>query len=301
MLPPDNHVHSQWSWDAVAGSMEASCERAVALGLPSIAFTEHLDLSRWVFSQEALARMRIEVAQADDRVRRRAERVERQVGPDGRFNPPPLDVEGYLACLEWCRERYPALRILSGVELGEPHWFAEQCSAVLAALAPDRVLGSLHTLVIGGEPWIIDQLWGAHAPGGITPDSLVRAYLAETLRMVESSGLFAVLAHIDYPVRRWPATAGPYDPTTFEDEYRAVLRALARSGRVLEVNSRVPLHPLIVRWWREEGGAAVSFGSDAHEPSLVARDFAHTAAMVETEGFGPARTPHDFWVRSSVP
>ena len=45
MLPPDNHVHSEYSWDALAGSMERTCERAVEIGLPSVAFTEHADFS----------------------------------------------------------------------------------------------------------------------------------------------------------------------------------------------------------------------------------------------------------------
>ena len=46
MLPPDGHVHTEWSWDAANGSMEQSCAHAVALGLPSIAFTEHADFTR---------------------------------------------------------------------------------------------------------------------------------------------------------------------------------------------------------------------------------------------------------------
>lgn len=33
--PPDIHVHSEWSWDALHGSMERSCARATALGLPA--------------------------------------------------------------------------------------------------------------------------------------------------------------------------------------------------------------------------------------------------------------------------
>jgi hypothetical protein len=43
----------------------------------------------------------------------------------------------------------------------------------------------------------------------------------------------AVLAHIDYPVRHWPAAAGPFDPAVFEEEYRTVLAAAAgfRAGR----------------------------------------------------------------------
>jgi len=76
-----------------------------------------------------------------------------------------------------------------------------------------------------------------------------------------------------------------------------VLRALARSGRALEVNTVVPLRPEIVRWWHEAGGEAVSFGSDAHAPAAVARDFAASAAMVEAQGFVPGRDRHDFWRR----
>jgi histidinol-phosphatase (PHP family) len=47
-LPCDSHVHSEWSWDARAvGSMEQSCARAIEIGLPAIAFTEHLDHTVW--------------------------------------------------------------------------------------------------------------------------------------------------------------------------------------------------------------------------------------------------------------
>ena len=67
--------------------------------------------------------------------------------------------------------------------------------------------------------------------------------LSETLRMIESSDMFEVLAHIDYPVRGWPAAAGMFDPADFEDEFRAVLHALASSGRVLEVNTRFRFRP----------------------------------------------------------
>ena len=48
----------------------------------------------------------------------------------------------------------------------------------------------------------------------------------------------AVLAHIDYPIRYWPVAAGQYSPQRFEDEYRCVLKALADTGRALEVNTK---------------------------------------------------------------
>lgn len=277
MLPPDGHVHTEWSWDAAAGSMERSCARAVELGLPSIAFTDHADFTGWVVGPEIAARMR--------------SRNAARIGADGRFRPPALDAAAYLACVRRCRDLYPGLRILSGAELGEPHRHADQVKAVLRAGTFDRVLGSVHSLGAEGTR-LVDFAFDR-----AEPDGLLRAYLDETLRLVESAAPFAVLAHIDYPVRYWPRRAGRFDPARFEDEYRTVLAALARSGRVLEINAVVPLPPVIVRWWYQAGGEAVVFGSDAHQPSEVARRFADLAAVAESAGFHPGRHPHDFWRR----
>jgi histidinol-phosphatase (PHP family) len=132
------------------------------------------------------------------------------------------------------------------------------------------------------------------------PADLIRAYLGEALRMVESAAPFAVLAHVDYPVRHWPKDASPFDPVLFEDEYRTVLAALARSGRTLEANAAVPLPTVIMRWWYEAGGEALVFGSDAHDPSAIARRFADLAAAAEAAGFHPGRHPYDFWRRRPV-
>jgi histidinol-phosphatase (PHP family) len=277
VLPPDGHVHTEWSWDAAAGSMERSCARAVALGLPSIAFTEHADFTAWVIDPEVKARMKPQNAA--------------RLLPDGRFRPPPLDAVSYLACVQHCREVFPELRILSGAELGEPHWHGDQVKAVLAAGTFDRVLGSVHSLELAGAR-VVDYLFDRAEPA-----DLVRAYLAEALRMVKSAAPFAVLAHVDYPLRHWPEKAGPFEPVRFEEEFRAVLAALAGSGRALEANATVPLPPVIMRWWYEAGGEALVFGSDAHDPSAVARRFAGLAAAAEAAGFHPGRHPHDFWRR----
>jgi histidinol phosphatase-like PHP family hydrolase len=57
-LPPDGHVHSEWSWDAPNGSMEKTCSRAVEMGLPAVAFTEHADLLHGVYRAEQSVRVR---------------------------------------------------------------------------------------------------------------------------------------------------------------------------------------------------------------------------------------------------
>jgi histidinol-phosphatase (PHP family) len=278
VLPCDSHVHSEWSWDAPVGDMERSCARAVEIGLPAIAFTEHLD--------HTVMRIATGGPYADRHLTSIA-------GPDGLLTPPALDPVGYLAAVEHCRERFPQLRILSGLEIGEPHRHAEQCADVLAAGRFDRVLGSLHTLPDAGgfaEPPNIYPHRDAH--------DVVRDYLTEVATMMSTSRMFSVLAHIDYPVRYWPTEqAGPFDPKAFEEEFRHALGATARSGRALEVNTRLPLHATILDWWHDEGGDAVTFGSDAHLPADVADGFTDAARMAEAYGFRPGRDPQDLWGR----
>lgn len=102
------------------------------------------------------------------------------------------------------------------------------------------------------------------------------------------------LAHINYAARYWPASQGGYHNADFEGEYRAALRALAQSSRAMEINTSgyLPLGASLLTWWREEGGPAVSFGSDAHDPFTIGHQFASAAALAQGAGFGPrpART-----------
>jgi histidinol-phosphatase (PHP family) len=252
--------------------MEGSCRRAVEVGLPSIAFTEHVDFTAWG---------------GDDRP---PEGV--QVGTRRRVHS--LDVEGYLASIERCRDLFPQLRVLSGIEAGEPHHFAGSVAAVLASGTFDRVLGSLHSVVHDGHLTYANDVFDV-----LPAHTVVRDYFAELLRLVEGSDVFQVLAHCDYPRRYWPTTAeGAYREADFEEEYRTVFRALANSDRPLELNTASPLaSATLMRWWYEEGGGAVSFGSDAHVPLRVGDKFDVAVDVVEAAGFRPGRDEYDFWRR----
>src|SRR5579872_1180858 len=95
--------------------MERSCERALEIGLPAIAFTDHADWALVHEGQHAVV------------------------------------IERYFESIERCRAKFPALRILTGIELGEPHWFPEQVKAVLAAGPLDQVLGSVHCIRLDGS------------------------------------------------------------------------------------------------------------------------------------------------------
>jgi len=245
--------------------MEATCERAQKIGLPAIAFTDHADFVHAFEAQE------------------------------------PVDIHGYLDAVERCRAKFPGLRILSGVELGEPHLFPAEVAAILAVAPLDRVLGSVHTIRREGVTVDMSQ-------GILTADSapqVVHEYFGEVLALVESDQPFEVLAHLDYPKRYWPHAALDYNEAEFEEEQRTVLRVAARRGSVLEVNTTRGAEarrglcpgPLVLSWWREEGGERVCFGSDSHEPGKIAAGFTAAAAVVEAAGFRPAPDPAGFWRR----
>ncbi|MBU2668384.1 PHP domain-containing protein [Actinoplanes bogorensis] len=276
-LPGDSHVHSEWSWDTSAGDMVGTCARAVEIGLPAVAFTEHLDFNHWITTPASLVTSPHQAP---------------YTGDDLVVRPPRFDAAGYLAAIEECRGRFPGLRILSGLEIGEPHLNPDAVAELLKAGPFDRLLGSLHCLPVDdghtGPPVLLETG---------KPDEVVRQYLAEVPVVVAASDAFEVFAHIDYPIRFWPADAAPFEPGDFEPEFRHALRCLADGGRTLEVNTRLPLHPQIVAWWREEGGRTVSFGSDAHLPAAVGGGFREAAHMVEAHGFRPGREAHDFWTR----
>jgi histidinol-phosphatase (PHP family) len=278
-LPADDHVHSEWSWDAPYGSMERACRRAAELGLPSVAFTDHAD-----FTVRSLVK-------GQDRSAWQAAFV-----TEGVLSPPPLDVERYLAGVRRCRRRFPGLRIVAGVELGEPHRHAKQVADLLGADRFERVLASVHVLPApaGG---LAGHTTVDAAYDDLQPGDVVRRYLREVLRLVEGFDRFDVLAHVDYAARYWPRSAGELPARDFEADYRAVLAALVARGKVLEVSTQVPLALDILRWWREEGGEAITFGSDAHRPGDVARGFADAAALAATAGFAPGRDPLDLWRR----
>ncbi len=259
--------------------MEGTCQRAVEIGLPAVAFTEHADFTAWSL-----------------RPGREIPGQWRPLVSDGVLTPPALDLDGYQDCLRRCRERFPGLRILSGVELSEPHWHGGRAAALLRDGGFDRVLAAVHSAPAGTGFTEVSGRFGDQAPAQV-----LRGYLAETAALISQFDAFEVLAHIDYPVRRWPQEARPYDPWEFQDEYRHVLRTLASAGKVLEVSTKVPLHPLILTWWRQEGGQAITFASDAHDPAALAAGFADAAHLAEAAGFAAGHDPCGPWSRSTVP
>lgn len=212
-------------------------------------------------------------------------------GADGLVSVPTFDVDGYFESIERCRAAFPDLHVGTGLEFGQPHLRAAAAHRQVDLSRFERVIGSLHTVEFGSgraEPNTLFRQW--------EPATVVRQYLAEIPPMVAGDTPFEVVTHLDYAVRSWPEDEhGPFDPRRFEDELRGAMRAIAASGRALEMNTR-RLWPWLPQWWTE-GGRQDTFGSDAHVPSGLAHGFPEAVAMVEAYGFGPGRRPWDLWSR----
>ncbi|GAA0996715.1 PHP domain-containing protein [Nocardiopsis tropica] len=280
-LPVDGHVHSEWSWDTggpssgAAGRMAATCVRALEIGLPGMVFTEHLDLDiNWRSTTDDLL-----------------EHQRRLLTDEGYVAVPEFDVDGYSAAIKRCRAEFPTVRILTGVEVGQPHVHPDRIRALTSRF--DRINGSLHTLPVGGdrfEPNTVYSMWPA--------DEVILAYLDEAHRMLEAADLFEVFCHLDYAVRTWPTRrAGEFQPSRFENHFRQTLRAIAQTDLVLEINTGI-MRPWLTQWWAEEGGQQVTFGSDAHEPRHLAAHFVEAVDLARDSGYVPGETPDLPWRRN---
>jgi histidinol-phosphatase (PHP family) len=67
----------------------------------------------------------------------------------------------------------------------------------------------------------------------------------------------------------------------------------------MEINTSgwLPLDASLLSWWRAEGGQAISFGSDAHDPVTTGREFASAAVLAQDAGFAPHNDASGLWHR----
>ena len=164
------------------------------------------------------------------------------------------------------------VKLLYGIELGEPNLRPQETREVLARNNFDVVLGSVHTFIKDCEPDRIDF-------AETHPNEVVRYYLRELYDTVKLGGI-DVLCHLDYPLRYLPAYpefAQSLKP--FEAEIRAILKLAAQKGIAMELNGKsyrngkFLLEPFLIDWYREEGGEYLSYGSDSHRAEQLLRSY----------------------------
>jgi histidinol-phosphatase (PHP family) len=101
------------------------------------------------------------------------------------------------------------------------------------------------------------------------------------------SGLFTILGHLDL-VKKFG-----YRPTRIlKVELDHLVDRIARAGVLVEINTAGLHRPVaeayptldILRRLRD-AGVGITFGSDAHQPDEVGRDFAHAVDLAQAAGY----------------
>lgn len=247
--PGDYHVHTRFSDGE--GEPAQCVERARALGLPAIGFADHL--------------------------------APRCVDPNDEWSVGSTQLEAYVCAVREAAARYPDIAVLLGVEADYVPEAEGELAQMLAAYPFDYVIGAVHFV----DGFCYDDPATREDPRWHDAASLYRRYYALVSRAV-GSGLFDVLAHLDY-VMLWGRRSAA-DISSAEDE---ALAAIAAAGVAVEINTSGTLEPaglmhpapdLLARACRLD--IPVVFGSDAHEVDQVGWKFDAAAAFARRAGYG---------------
>ena len=171
--------------------------------------------------------------------------------------------------------KYGDFQLLKGVEIGLQDKSMSTIRKILADNKFDCVIASLH-LIDGHDPYFGDYYkpydW-RYAYGH---------YLEEFDRLIRVMPDFDILGHYDYIVRYPDYKEVTIYYSDFADVLDSILTFLVQNGKTLEINTKTyqlyrGRHPEldinILKRFRELGGEAVSFGSDAHDITRIADRF----------------------------
>ncbi len=241
MFFSDLHTHTQFSFDSKA-DIDQMCEKAIKMGLHSIAFTEHWDCLPENFSLPY---------EDSKKYYNNCHAIARQSVIDA-------------------KERYKGrLNILYAIELGQPNVTAEESRNFLATHDFDFVLGSIHNSSHGFDYYELDYK-------NEDTEKLLEDYYHSHFDMLKF-GDFDSLGHLDYPIRVMKDYIATSNMIRFRDTVAEIVRIMANQGIALEINtnglrnwfSRLSPEPWVLELYRSFGGEFVTVGSDAHTPDYV--------------------------------
>lgn len=209
------------------------------------------------------------------------------------------DLPAYCAEVEGLRKSYAdRLRVHLGTEFDFIPEYASPMWEIVAPFRFEFLIGGVHFLGhdAAGVPWAFDYTRQEFERGlreifGGDARALGAKYYRRVRHLAEW-GRVAILAHLDH-INRWN-NDGRYfseDELWYRDEVEATLRACARSGLIVEVNtsgwrdSSAAPHPspwIVRRCVEMEIPLVVT--ADAHQPEHIAAFYAEAEAMLREAG-----------------
>ena len=174
------------------------------------------------------------------------------------------------------------LTIKTGIEADYMPGFEDQTRDMLAAYPYDYVIGSVHFI----KKWGFDDPIQLKEWDQKDVNDVYREYF-KLLRQSALSGLFDILGHVDL-VKKFN-----FHPTVdMSDEIEENARVYKKAGVVIEINSSglhkpareiYPSLEHLKAYFKK--GVPITFGSDAHKPEQVGRDFDKAREWAMSAGY----------------
>lgn len=250
MFLADYHTHSIHSPDG-RDTVEALCEGALEACMSEIVVTDHFDA------------------------------VQNDI-----FTAPFFYEKGRDECLAAAKKYNKRLKVLFGIELGQPHFDLAACQKLLDQREFDFVIGSLHNLVGDRDVYFFNY-------HDIDHKKVFLEYVLELLEMAKKAD-FDVVGHLNYPARyMWSQARKEILLSEYEEYFRELFRILAEKGRGIEINTSgmrqdigMTLPPLyLIRLFKECKGEIITIGSDAHQKRDVGKHIKLGQELLQEAGF----------------
>ncbi len=247
----DTHVHSSFSGDSEE-AMENTIEQAISLGMPYLAFTDHMDLD---FPDCGVSMI--------------------------------LDPGAYLEKIAQLRETYGnRIRILAGIELGlQPH-LTERFHELLQRYSFDFVIGSQH-LVNGSDPYYPETFDGKT---DASVYRAYFADVLRSLQSFSDFDTLGHLDYVVRYGREKAASYSYESYADLIDEILRILVEKEIALEVNTAGLRQGLgfpnpHPDVLKRYHALGGKYITIGSDAHTSDVLGSDFTKTKEILQACGF----------------
>lgn len=247
VLVPDYHMHTERCGHA-AGSALEYVEEARRLGLPGVGIADHLPLLH---------------------------------GRDPQLSMDLSELDSYVEEVLELKARYPGY-VLLAVEADYRPDTVHRLADLLASQPFDYVIGSVHYL----DGWGFDDPRYKDGFGKRDVDEVYRQYL-ELVGDAAESGLFTILGHLDLVKKFGHRPRRPLD-----DEVAQLADRIGRAGVAVELNTAglrkavEEIYPsLAVLRALRACDVPITFGSDAHRPREVGKDFDRALALAREAGY----------------
>jgi histidinol-phosphatase (PHP family) len=199
------------------------------------------------------------------------------------------EMDRYFQTLEEIRMEFNGqLEVLRGLEVDYHAPILGIIGPLLERYPVDYVAGSVHFV----DEWVIDdpKTLKLEPYRNCTPEDLAELYLRR-LEEAAHSGLFQVMAHIDYMKKCWGVIGGK--PSNWDSRIRRVAREFKDTGVTVELNTRGWVLPKVgdaypSREFLEilhEMEVPVTIGSDAHSIERVGDGVQRAMTLLYDIGF----------------